>query len=697
MKRLPPTSGIARRFRLAIGALLAIALASCATTQAPDRAPDQATDQALCAVAGVRVELGFERAAAKACSIRRTQDGAKVIVRIAPEITPINPSPWYAFKLASGAARPVEVELRYLESAHRYQPWIKSGSSGWSRLAQAPQLREDGRVAGFTVDVDATGVTVAAQPIQTVAEALAPFKRQVAAGLLAETVLGVSHDGREIIGFETLPEAPSRMLVMMSRQHPPETTGAFAFDVFAARILSDTEDAAAFRRTTKLVFVPMTNPDGAVRGHWRGNARGVDINRDWGPFRQPEPRAIRDFVAARAGSVPVAGVLDFHSTQRSVVYAPPADRIADDLADAMLQNAARTLGADMPPISRAHNSNGGTSKGWALETYGVGGLTLEFADDADAAEITRQATAMADGVMAAAADADARGAAGVAGARRFLLTTPAGADLPIWYLRPETAGADAPVVFVMHGVGRDADRYLREWAPLAVAGGFIVVTPEMTQAAFPGADGYNLGAILDAKGATKPRDQWSYSVIEPAFDAVRQREQLTTERYSLYGHSAGAQFVHRFVLFTAGPRLREAVSANAGWYTAPTSTAEWPYGLRGAPAPIDVAAALSVPMTLLLGDADTDPNDPNLRTSPEAMKQGPFRFARGQFFYQSALEAAKAARVQANWSCVIAPGVGHDNGAAAAFAVPLLTGDDRPSAGTPCVRAATPASHASAG
>jgi len=270
-------------------------------------------------------------------------------------------------------------------------------------------------------------------------------------------------------------------------------------------------------------------------------------------------------------------------------------------------------------------------------------------------------------------------------ARRTMISTPVHTNVPIWYIRPEGAPADARVVFVMHGVQRDADRYLREWSDLARRYGFVVIVPEFTKAAFPGADAYNLGDTHTKAGQEKPRSAWSYAVIEAAFEAIRSAEGLTADGYVLYGHSAGAQFVHRFVLLGEGPRMQQAIAANAGWYAFPDRRVDWPYGLRNAPAGADPLSALKAPLTVLLGDADTDPDHSSLRRTPEANDQGPHRFARGQAFYASARTLASDAAVPLAWRCALAPGLGHDNGVAAKFAVALITTQTSlPEAGSPC-------------
>lgn len=269
------------------------------------------------------------------------------------------------------------------------------------------------------------------------------------------------------------------------------------------------------------------------------------------------------------------------------------------------------------------------------------------------------------------------------GARRFSFSNWSGAPLNVWIYRPETAGADAPVVFVMHGVQRDADRYLREWAPVAEAYGAVLVVPEFDRVAFPGAEGYNLGNTFTEDGTPVLRARWAYSALEAIFDEVVRREGLSASRYYLYGHSAGGQFVHRFVMVGAGARLERAVAANPGWYTFPVSDIAWPYGLGAGPQTPAPAAIFSAPLHLILGQEDTDPNHRSLSREPGAMAQGAHRFARGQRFYAAARAEAAAQHTPLRWSCSTAPGLGHDNALAARYAALVLFGPE-PAAAETC-------------
>ncbi|MEP6671204.1 MAG: alpha/beta hydrolase [Chthoniobacter sp.] len=245
--------------------------------------------------------------------------------------------------------------------------------------------------------------------------------------------------------------------------------------------------------------------------------------------------------------------------------------------------------------------------------------------------------------------------------------------VPVWYYVPAEARADTPVLIVMHGVGRDASRYRDDWVPYAQKLHFMVVVPEFSVAAFPGSAAYAQGGTVDAKGHALPRAQWAFSFIEPIFDAFKAATGNRSERYFLYGHSAGAQFVHRYLYFVPEARVAKAVAANAGWWTLPDPAVNFPYGLHGSA--VESAAlktALQRPLIVLLGTADTDPEAENLRKTPEALAQGPNRLTRGHTFFDAGKHRAETLGVPFGWQLALAPGIGHKDGGMATFAAPLL-------------------------
>ena len=237
----------------------------------------------------------------------------------------------------------------------------------------------------------------------------------------------------------------------------------------------------------------------------------------------------------------------------------------------------------------------------------------------------------------------------------------AGPALPVWTYTPDAGNADLPLVIVMHGQGRNASEYRDQWMEAARARRFAIAAPEFARDDFPRSTHYNLGNRIDVRGRAVAPELWSFAAIEPLFDAARARLGLSCQTYAIYGHSAGAQFVHRYLAFTHAPRVQAAVSANAGWYTLPDFATPWPFGLAGTDlTQADLARWLARPMTVLLGSADTEQTS-SLNQSPEAMAQGPHRLARGRSFMEAGLSAAQAMGVALNWRLGYAPGVGHDN------------------------------------
>ncbi|MCC5833288.1 MAG: hypothetical protein JJU20_01005 [Opitutales bacterium] len=256
---------------------------------------------------------------------------------------------------------------------------------------------------------------------------------------------------------------------------------------------------------------------------------------------------------------------------------------------------------------------------------------------------------------------------------KFVFSPSEGVEMDIYYYTPENLTPESPVVMVLHGVNRDADRYLRQWRSLAAEYGFLLIVPEFSQDNFPGDRGYIMGKVFDSDGERNPRETWAYSALEPLFDEVLDRFENSNEGYYLYGHSAGSQFVHRMNYFVPDARFIHAVSANAGWYTLPTHEIDFPYGLNNTGvSEEELKHALSQPMLILLGEEDNDPNHRHLRRAPEAMEQGAHRFARGNNYYKRGQEAAEELGVEFGWQIQTVPGVAHNNAHMAVEAAAFL-------------------------
>jgi poly(3-hydroxybutyrate) depolymerase len=224
-------------------------------------------------------------------------------------------------------------------------------------------------------------------------------------------------------------------------------------------------------------------------------------------------------------------------------------------------------------------------------------------------------------------------------------------------LKPDTA----PIVFVMHGHGKNAKGYRDTWIEHADKYAFMVVAPLFDPERW-GRGGYSYASVVGREGKFQDVSRWSFSVIEHLFDAIKEATGNQSAKYFIYGHSEGGQFVHRLVLLLPDARYARAVAANPGWYTMPRFDIKFPYGLGGSPATEEsLKTSLGREFILMLGDRDTNPNHKDLRKTPQAMAQGSYRFERGQNFFKEAVQRATELKCTFGWQLQVVHGAAHEN------------------------------------
>jgi poly(3-hydroxybutyrate) depolymerase len=233
--------------------------------------------------------------------------------------------------------------------------------------------------------------------------------------------------------------------------------------------------------------------------------------------------------------------------------------------------------------------------------------------------------------------------------------------ITVWTYAPRKLRASSPIVFVMHGTRRNGREYRDQWIDHADKRGFLLVVPEFAAQDY-GSEAYQRGNMFDDEGRPIDASKWTFMAIEHLFDHVKEMSGNTSQRYYLYGHSAGGQFVQRLVLFLPEARFRRAIAANPGWYTMPDMETAFPYGLQKSTANEDtLKSSFANPFVLMLGDQDVNRDDPNLRKSPEADLQGANRFERGKAYFQQAKKLSGELGANFAWKQQTVRGAAHSD------------------------------------
>ena len=323
-------------------------------------------------------------------------------ITIEPENRPINQSPWFAFKVWGKTGRSIYVNLCYPENKHRYQPKVSTDGLQWRNLNEV-KLNKEKDQASFKLALSKDTLLVAAQEIVSSKQSYQWMDQMAQSYSLEKTVIGHSIGGKPIIALNSNKSDGKKIVVVLSRQHPPEISGYFAMVQFVETLLGNSELAKSFIKNYELVIIPMINPDGVDEGNWRHNFGGVDLNRDWINFKQPETKAIKDFLLSkvRKQGAKVYFALDFHSTYNEVLYTNEdrPDTNSPGLTAAWVKGLHDFEGANKTTVKPSGNG-GNVSKAWLGKVLNAEALTYEVGDNTPRPYIKQKATKVAEVLMA---------------------------------------------------------------------------------------------------------------------------------------------------------------------------------------------------------------------------------------------------------------------------------------------------------
>ncbi|MDP3320939.1 MAG: hypothetical protein Q8S58_17580, partial [Bosea sp. (in: a-proteobacteria)] len=132
------------------------------------------------------------------------------------------------------------------------------------------------------------------------------------------------------------------------------------------------------------------------------------------------------------------------------------------------------------------------------------------------------------------------------------------------YVPAACTAKPCPLLIAIHGLERNAENARDNWVEAAERHGLLIAAPHFDRERFP-TRLFQQGGVRDE---TDPA-RWLYASVERFFDRALASGRVAGSSYVLFGHSAGAQFVHRMALLMPAARYLTAISANAGYYTLP--------------------------------------------------------------------------------------------------------------------------------
>lgn len=351
--------------------------------------------------AGVRFNNDFPGARLNEC----TQVGNNAFrILIRPENAPINNSPWFAFQVVSKESKTIQVTLVYEKGNHRYHPKISKDGKEWTMLgANAYRRDREKNQAILTFEVGPKPLWIAAQEMIGRKE-LTDWMDQLSRRKdVKKSAVGKSMEERPIDQLQIGNASSTNYVLIIGRQHPPEVTGSLGLMSFTETLAGDSSIAQEFRKQFSTVVIPLMNPDGVDGGHWRHNMGGVDLNRDWNKFAQPETKLVRDHLT-RIGKRPGARVflmLDFHSTGNDIFYTQTDAQ--KTFPDNFTKDWLRAIQMRFPDykVTRdgSHDPNGNTSKVWGFLQFGSPCITYELGDSTDRKRIREITSGAAEEMM----------------------------------------------------------------------------------------------------------------------------------------------------------------------------------------------------------------------------------------------------------------------------------------------------------
>ena len=249
-------------------------------------------------------------------------------------------------------------------------------------------------------------------------------------------------------------------------------------------------------------------------------------------------------------------------------------------------------------------------------------------------------------------------------------------DVNLFYTLPDVINEETKVLFIIHGGSRDAYDYLKIWIELSKNKNIILVAPEFTR------NNHNDYALLNMSdhyaNPNKNNEEYLDMSISSFFNFFKSKYGLKVNDYKIYGHSGGAQFLHRYILFSNDSRISSSVIANSGYYTF-LNWDDYPYGIKD----VDylnskkIENFLSEKVTMLIGEKDRGFTRSSHTSANEKgiIAQGSNRFQRANNYFNHLVLISEKFGIPFRWKFYVVENVGHENKKMSLRAAEILLND----------------------
>lgn len=195
------------------------------------------------------------------------------------------------------------------------------------------------------------------------------------------------------------------------------------------------------------------------------------------------------------------------------------------------------------------------------------------------------------------------------------------------------------IIFAIHGADKNANEMLNACKVISEKYNTIIIAPKFDFKKY-------------SKGGTN--STWTFNHATKLFNHFLSI--FNTKHFILLGHSAGGQFVNRYIYkeYDFASKAKLIVAANSGTYSFPRDDWDWPYGIY----PVD-NKVFELPFIIYLGTDDVNRNA-ILDKSYEADLQGKNRFERGENYYNYCLDYTEKRNISFHWELIIIDGIGHN-------------------------------------